>query len=157
MLTISEVFVTSQYEAAANQNLVFQFRQAKLRGIVMKVWAMITGQPNDLLNVETVTQGKSIRSCHYAGSQTVALKQIKGSEGRYEDFDRNFNPLKSHNQNRWISIAHAWQGGVYLPAVDLIKVGDVFIVRDGHHRISVARFSGTDFIDACVTEWVLED
>ncbi|MFC1997508.1 hypothetical protein ACFLXI_07890, partial [Chloroflexota bacterium] len=141
---MSEALVTSQYEAAANQSLVCQFRQAKLRGIIKKVWATISGQPNNLVDVETAMQGKSIRCCRYAGSQTVPIQQIKGSEGRCQDFDQSFNPLKSHNQNRWVSIASAWQREIFLPAVDLIKIGDIFIVRDGNHRISVAMFMGTE-------------
>jgi hypothetical protein len=101
--------------------------------------------------------GKSIRSRHYAGSQTVDTRHIVGSEGRCQDFDRDFNPLKRHNQNRWMSVATALHQGVYLPAVDLIKIGDEYIVRDGHHRISVARHMGCRFVDAQVTEWVLAD
>jgi len=42
-----------------------------------------------------------------------------------------------------------------MPAVELIKVGEVYAVRDGHHRISVARALGEDFIDARVTAWEL--
>ena len=51
----------------------------------------------------------------------------------------------------------AWYQGIGLPAVELIKIGDIYIVRDGHHRISVARYMGCDFIDARVTEWELAD
>jgi hypothetical protein len=40
-----------------------------------------------------------------------------------------------------------------LPPVELIQVGDVYFVRDGHHRISVARMMGQDSIDAEVTVW----
>ena len=87
----------------------------------------------------------------------MRIDQIKGSEGRSQDFDQDFNPLKLRNQGRWLSIARAWHHGVSLPAVDLIKVGDVYLVRDGHHRISVARYMGSDFIDARVTEWVLAE
>jgi hypothetical protein len=38
-----------------------------------------------------------------------------------------------------------------LPAIDLLQVGDTYFVRDGHHRISVARALGADYIDANVT------
>ena len=41
------------------------------------------------------------------------------------------------------------------PALDLIKVGDAYAVRDGHHCISVARALGEDYIDAHVTAWEL--
>lgn len=97
-----------------------------------------------------------MRSRRYARTQTVCIDEIRGSEGRCQDFDDKFNPLKSHNKERRLNIARAWARGVSLPAIDLIKVGDVCVVRDGHHRISVARYLGCDFLDANVTEWVLE-
>jgi hypothetical protein len=108
------------------------------------------------LDVKAISQGKSVRSSHYAGAQTVDIRQIRGSEGRYQDFDQNFNPLKDHNQNRWVRIANAWDQNIYLPAVELIQIGDVYIIRDGHHRISVAKFKGCTFVDARVTEWRLD-
>ena len=154
---MSEVLAASQYQTAGDQVYRSNFRQAKLRGNIKQIFAAFTGHSNHLLDVGAIKQGKSVRSCRYAGSQTVSIQQIKGSEGRSQDFDQDFNPLKSHNKNRWIGIARAWECGSYLPAVDLIKIGDVFIVRDGHHRISVAKFMGSDFIDAHVTEWVLSD
>jgi hypothetical protein len=157
MTSMSEALVTSQFSTATNQRAICEFRQAKFRGFISKVWATITGQSHKLLDVKIITQGKSVRNRRYAGSQTVSISQIKGSEGRCQDFDQDFNPLKSHNKNRWISVANAWERGTYLPAVDLIKIGDVYVVRDGHHRISVAKFNGCNFIDAQVTEWILAD
>jgi hypothetical protein len=157
MSITSQVSIVAQFETSINQGFVGQFRRAKFQGFIEKVWATLIGQPNNLVDVKTITRGKSIHSCRYARSQTVRIQQIKGSEGRCQDFDRNFNPLKSHNQNRWVSIAGAWLNGTHLPAVDLIKIGDIYVVRDGHHRISVAKFMGCNFVDAHVTEWVLAD
>jgi hypothetical protein len=133
------------------------FNQASLRARIGKLLALLTGRSNQLLDVEIVCQGKNVCSSHYKGKHTVRIAEIKGSENSAQDFDRNFNPLKTHNIERWISIARAWQRGVALPAVDLIKIGDVYLVRDGHHRISVARYMDCDAVDARVTEWVLED
>jgi hypothetical protein len=131
------------------------FRIAKFKGQFGKIIAALTGRSNQLLDLETLTKGKSVRSRRYAKSQSVDIDQIKGSEGRINDFDQKFNPLKSHNSSRWLNIASAWQRGVNLPAIDLIKIKDVYIVRDGHHRISVARYLGCKYLDAHVTEWVL--
>jgi hypothetical protein len=41
-----------------------------------------------------------------------------------------------------------------MPLVDLVRIGEIYFVRDGHHRISVARALGLDEIDANVTEVV---
>lgn len=87
------------------------------------------------------------------GIQTVAIKHITGSEGRMADFNKGFEPLNEATKDRWVSIAEARQQGASLPAVDLIKVGSRYYVRDGHHRISVARAMGELFVDARVTEW----
>ena len=133
------------------------FNQASLRARIGKLLALLTGRSNQLLDIETICQGRSVQSSHYKGTRPVKIDEIKGSENSAQDFDRKFNPLKTHNIERWISIARAWQRGVSLPAVDLIKIGGVYLVRDGHHRISVARYMGCDAVDAHVTEWVLEN
>ena len=132
------------------------FRIAKFKGQLGNFIAALTGRSNRLLDLETLTRGENIRTRRYARSQPVPIDQIVGSEGRTRDFDRKFHPLKSHNSSRWLSIARAWQRGVHLPAIDLIKVRDVYVVRDGHHRISVARYLGCAYLDAHVTEWVLD-
>jgi hypothetical protein len=85
----------------------------------------------------------------------VPLAQIVGSEGRCGDFDRDFYPLHDHNRSRWLRIATARQKGIGLPPVDLVQVGDVYFVQDGHHRISVARAFGQADIEARVTVWRL--
>jgi hypothetical protein len=88
-----------------------------------------------------------------AGIRTVPISKIRGSEGRSEDFDREFHPLRLHNQGRWLSVATARQRGVVLPPVELIQIGDIYFVRDGHHRISVAKAFGQEEIEAEVTVW----
>ena len=83
--------------------------------------------------------------------QYILIDQIEGSEGRSRDFDVDFRPLRRHIQDRWINIALACARGVQMPPVDLIQVGDAYFVRDGHHRISVAKANGQKTIDALVT------
>jgi len=78
----------------------------------------------------------------------VSIKKIVGSEGRVNDFDKQFRPLVNHTQDRWVGIAIAHRRGIPLPPVELIKVGDEYYVRDGHHRISVARTFGQATIEA---------
>jgi hypothetical protein len=85
------------------------------------------------------------------GNQSVPVRHIRGSESRAQDFDANFNPAQKKNRERWINIAQIILMGGYLPAIDLVKVGDTYFVRDGHHRVSVARAVGQHYIDAVVT------
>ena len=52
-----------------------------------------------------------------------------------------------------MSIARACYLGQVLPPIELIRLGDTYYVRDGHHRVSVARALGQDEIDAQVIVW----
>ena len=79
---------------------------------------------------------------------TIAIEKIVGSEGRVHDFDKHFRPLVNHTRDRWVSIAIAHHQGINLPPVELIQVGDEYYVRDGHHRISVAKTFGQATIEA---------
>jgi len=87
------------------------------------------------------------------GIRTVPLSQIRGSEGRSRYFDGDFNPLHDRARGRWLNIARARQQDKVLPPVVLVQVGDIYFVRDGHHRVSVARALGQTDIDARVTLW----
>lgn len=89
----------------------------------------------------------------YAGSKTVAVKDIHGTIDRDGDFDYNFTPLKRANELRWTKVATAMLNGIELPPIELIQVGDHYFVKDGHHRISVARALGFGYIDAMVEVW----
>jgi hypothetical protein len=126
------------------------FYKANFKANIRKIFAILTSRPNQLQDVETLLGENKTQSSRYSGTQTVQIDQIKGSEGRCGDFDLDFNPIKLHNRDRWLNIALAWYEGISLPAVELIKIQDTYIVRDGHHRISVARYMGADFIDARV-------
>ena len=116
------------------------------RGVRGMVWAKLTGKDNHLKSTppRLVASGISSRSVH------VPLEKIIGTEGRTHDFDANFNPLNEHNRDRWVNIAAARRTGVILPSVELVRVGDEYYVRDGHHRISVAKVMGQVEIDALI-------
>lgn len=129
------------------------YRVAHNRGLMRRMRSALSGRPHRLLDLATVQATCDVRNRHYAGIQTVPIRQIRGSEGRCEDFDADFHPLRTHNKDRWLGIAVAQQMGHTMPPVQLIRVGDVYFVRDGHHRISVARALGQEEIEAEVTVW----
>ena len=120
-----------------------------LRGLRRK----LRGSSARLLDLNVLKARWTVRDAHSAGVRSVPLSRIVGSEGRTRDFDRRFLPLNPANRLRWIGLAEAWLRGVSLPPVDLIQVGDVYFVRDGHHRISVAYATGQAAIDATLTVW----
>ena len=82
----------------------------------------------------------------------MPLDAIVGSVDRSRDFDRRFRPTSGRSRGRWEQIAAAARRGEALPPVDLLRVGELYFVRDGHHRVSVARALGRTDIDAYVTE-----
>lgn len=128
-------------------------RDARVQAWWDRLLSALTGRSRSLLHLDTVRATCTIRRSHYAGMRSVPICQIRGSEGRCDDFDADFRPLQSHSRGRWVSVAVAQLKGVTLPAVDLIQIGDVYFVRDGHHRISVGRAMGQEIIDAEVTVW----
>jgi hypothetical protein len=106
-----------------------------------------------LLDLNQMKAQWQVREAHHAGTQPVDIGAIKGSEGRSSDFDAAFHPRRANNKQRWVSVAMARLNDVALPPVELIRVCDMYFVRDGHHRISVARALGEQVIDAEVTIW----
>lgn len=133
-----------------------EFTRIRRDQIVRELLALVTRRPNELLPFDEVRARLRVRGQHYLGHQTVPLEKIVGSEGRYSDFDRQFAPRHNANRFRWMSIDRAHHEGIPLPSVELYKLGDIYFVKDGHHRISVVRFQGQREIDAIVTELVVD-
>jgi hypothetical protein len=129
------------------------YGSARARAWLGKVQSRVTGSSRRLLSLETVRSSCAVSGSHYAGLRQVALDQVRGSEGRVDDFDGDMMPVDGRSKGRWLSVARARQEGVALPPVELIQVADVYFVRDGHHRISVARALGEEYIAAEVTVW----
>lgn len=128
------------------------FERAYRKGFWRKLSSWLTGKRNELLPFDAVRERIPIRGQHYIGLQQVPVEQIVGSLGRYRDFDRAFLPRQDRTRSRWVSIDSAHYEDTILPPVDLFKVGEIFFVRDGNHRVSVARERGQEFVDAYVIE-----
>lgn len=128
-----------------------RFERAQRRAQAQRLWARITRRSRSLLDLSQIRCGISDR--HYAGLEVVPINSIRGSEGRCRDFDCDFLPLQSMLAERWVSVFVAINQGIAIPPVVLIRVGDLYFVRDGHHRISVARVQGREEIEAEVTLW----
>jgi hypothetical protein len=144
------------YDPISGRMSQASYSVARNRGLRSKVWSRVTGKPSGLLSLGEVARECSVGARHARGIQTVPIDSIRGSESRCKDFDREFNPIQGHTANRWRNIARARSQGKGLPPVDLIQMGDVYFVLDGHHRISVARALGQLDIEAKVTEWKVD-
>lgn len=135
-----------------DQRAIQDFEWALAKGFWRRVLTWVTGSSNKLLPFDEVRARLEVRGQHYLGMRQVPIDQIVGSAGRYLDFDRAFLPLQGRTRDRWISIDKAHYQDVILPPVELFKVGEVYFVKDGNHRVSVARERGQAFIDAYVIE-----
>jgi hypothetical protein len=129
------------------------FDRAIHAGQHKKLRAAILGQSRRLLALSDLQADLQIVNRHNGGTRAVALDQIRGSMNRADDFDRDFYPAQERTENRWIRVATAMLRGVTLPPVELIQVGDIYFVVDGHHRISAARALKYSHVDAAVTVW----
>jgi len=132
------------------------FNRARRKAFLAQLLGIVNRNSNDLLSLEEVRARLNVRGQHYLGHQTVPLDHIVGSEGRYSDFDRHFAPRHDATKYRWMSVDRAHHEAIALPAIELYKLGDIFFVKDGHHRVSVARIQGQMEIDAVVTELVVD-
>jgi hypothetical protein len=141
------------FESQVTRSALNNYRAALLRAAVAKVWGAISGRKQRLSDLSEVEKALQVRNRHHAGIRAVAIEEIAGSLGRCSDFDAGFNPLNETTRDRWLSVARARLLGIPLPPVALIQVGERYFVRDGHHRISVARSFGEQAIDAEVTVW----
>lgn len=128
------------------------FQRARFQAFMNRLWATLSGQPSTLLSYDEIKEKLHIGGPIYRGVKTVRVDQIAGSLNRYHEFDRVFLPASDKLEERWTSINRAFYEEISLPPVVLYKVGEVYFVVDGHHRVSVARKQGQIYIEAEVRE-----
>lgn len=128
------------------------FRRARSKSFLRKIWSLVSGEETDLMAWDEVRDKLKLRGFIRRGIQEVPVERIMGSVGRYQDFDNAFLPIQENSSSRWRKINRAFYDDVSLPPVNLYKVGDVYFVLDGNHRVSVAKEHGVKYIDADVQE-----
>src|SRR6476661_6164268 len=133
-----------------------RFYESRRKALLAALLDSMRRQPSEMLAFEAVRACLNVHGQVALGHQIVPVKHIIGSEGRYSDFDRRFLPLTEAVEQRWRSIERAMDRLIDLPPVDLWKISDVYFVRDGNHRVSVARWMGQQHIDAFVTELLVD-
>lgn len=130
------------------------FSRARRRAFLKRVGAYLRKDPasNRLLSFDEVRSALGAVQQSYLGMRVVPVEKIVGSVGRHRDFDRAFLPGKLSLGERWKKIDQAVLRAEELPPVSLYKIGDAYFVRDGNHRVSVARQQGVEMLDAEVVE-----
>jgi len=91
------------------------------------------------------------RVARRGGRREIPLCQIRGTlePSRAAQFDPDFRPAPIA-RSRWQRVWLAEERGANLPPITVVAVGDAYVLRDGHHRVSVARARGALTIDAVV-------
>ena len=136
-----------------NSRVRADFSEARFKSFINQAIAVLKGQrPTTLLSYDDVKEKLHIGGPIYRGVKTIRVEQIAGSLNRYHEFDRAFLPREDQLANRWQKVDRAFYQDVNLPPVVLYKVGEVYFVVDGHHRVSVAREQGQEFIEAEIRE-----
>jgi nucleotide-binding universal stress UspA family protein len=131
---------------------VADFRRARYRAAMQEIMARLLGRSTELLSYEEVRQKLRANATLPRGLQEIPLDAIVGSVGRYADFTRNFLPRRDNDADRWAWIKVAMTGLTGVPPIEVYQVGEAYFVRDGNHRVSVARELGLSHIHAYVTE-----
>jgi len=124
------------------------FSKARHKALFNEVQHFLNPDEATLISLSDIKKLLKPENEVYKGMQTVPVKLIVGSEGRYNDFDNRFFPKSLHLKTRWEHIDIAHINDIPLPPISLYELGGVYFVRDGNHRVSVARSRGVEFIDA---------
>ncbi len=126
------------------------FSRARAKEFRQRIFNILTPARNELLKLDEVKALVRPDSEMHHGLQTIPIYRIIGSEGRFRDFNKVFLPRKHYLRSRWTSLDQAYLSNIVLPPVHLYEIGGVYFVRDGNHRVSVARLLGQQEIDAIV-------
>ena len=140
--------MSDQYSEQAKSD----FQKARFKAFMNRAWGTLSGQRTTLLSYDEIKEKLHIGGPIYRGIKTVRVDQIAGSLNRYHEFDRVFLPASDTLAERWQRVNRAFYQEISLPPVVLYKVGQVYFVVDGHHRVSVAREQGQIEIEAEVRE-----
>ncbi|MQY77213.1 MAG: transcriptional regulator [Spirochaeta sp.] len=134
----------SNFNALAHDD----FNRARSRAFFSSILSLLKLEKDELLSLQEVRDIIKPGSEFYRGMKAVPISLISGSEGRYRDFTKYFLPRHRHLRGRWERVDLAHHKQVILPAIKLYEIGGIYFVRDGNHRVSVARAQRVEFIDA---------
>lgn len=132
--------------------LAEDFNRLRRQADTQEVLARLTGKPINLLEYEEVRRQLRANLQSQPVLKEIPVAAIVGSVGRSQDFTRDFKPRTDSAAQRWESVKAGTLGMMGLPPIDVFQIGEAYFVRDGHHRVSVARELDFEYIEAYVTE-----
>jgi hypothetical protein len=134
-----------------------RFAEERRKAIRQDITSRLTGSPRDLLPFDPFARYLSTYArIEHREAEMIPLVRIVGSVGRYQDFTRSFLPRTLTLGDRWALVNQAMKSDRGLPPIEVFKVGQVYFVADGNHRVSAARSAGLVDIEALVTEYPVD-
>ncbi len=127
-----------------------------LRSLFKSIYKRLKREDDCLPSLDDVLTITKVKNERFIGVREIPVANIIGSEGRYEDFNKDFLPLKEELRPRWEAINQIMEKDKPLPPISVFKIDEYYFVRDGNHRVSVAKSRKQDFIDAEVTEYCID-
>ena len=140
-------------EVTSKYNSDIAFSKAISKASIQELKNLLLRRSKRLLPFDEVKEKLELWYVRDLGLKSVPINSIVGSQGRYKNFTRHFLPLNEHLRNRWKHIEIAVASGKDLPPVELYKVCNAYFVKDGHHRVSVAKAKNKVTIEAKVFEY----
>ncbi|MCQ2592006.1 MAG: transcriptional regulator [Treponema sp.] len=124
------------------------FVKARNKALFNEIQHLLSPEEASLISLNDVKCLLKPRAETYVGMKVIPIEKIIGSEGRYKDFDNHFSPKNSFMRQRWERVDDAAIKSIILPPIKVYEISGLYFVRDGNHRVSVAKARGTEFIDA---------
>ena len=134
------------------QTAVRDFDRARKQAAMHQFFARVRGRSDDLLSYDDVHEQLGAGTVTNQGVREIPLKSIVGSVGRYQDFTRDFLPKRDSDEERWVGVKTAVDQMKGMPPIEVYQINDAYFVKDGNHRVSIARQLGVDTITAYVTK-----
>lgn len=131
-----------------------QFERARRHATIEGLVGRLTGRTTELVPFDDVQRLLGLHTPRDRGLHDIPITKIVGSVGKGHAFTRSLWPKHARQKERWKRVYTLVRGVQGLPPIDVYKVGDVYFVIDGHHRLSVARQLDVSRIEAHVIEFV---
>lgn len=124
------------------------FAKARNKALFNEIQHFLKPEEAAMISFRDIKELLKPQNQTYLGMQVIPIEKIVGSEGRYKDFDNQFFPKNTFIKERWEHVDEAVIKDIILPPIKVYELGGLYFVRDGNHRVSVAKSKGVEFIDA---------
>ena len=134
----------------ARNEAAVDFERARNKATMQSLVGWLTGKNYNLVDYGKVRSRLASTINQLPVQKEIPIKAIIGSVSRGSDFSRTFLPRFDSDKSRWTNVKIANDSADGVPPIDVYQIGDVYFVLDGHHRISVMKQLGAEYILANV-------